>query len=127
MNRKEAINFLVRNKFFFESDIGTEPMEFYIKNLIKNTDNIYDIDRYAHLNTLFGYDIGFTTAMEIENWLWVWTPDEKEKHPECLDIFNLTYHLESKELLKECSKELKLDLSFDKWRTEDFNCYEYFN
>lgn len=125
MTRDEAINYLVENEFLFESDIGTEPMEFYIKNLIKNTDNIYDIDRYAHLNTLFGYDIGFTTAMEIENWLW--EPDEKERHPECFDVFDLTYLSETKELLKECNEELNLDLSFDKWRTKDFCCYEYFD
>ena len=125
ITREQAIITLVDNDFFFDSDVGTPAMEFYIKNLMENTDNIYDIDRYAHLNTLFGYDIGFTTAMEIGNWLWA--SDEKERHHECFDILDLTYHLETKELLKECNEELNLGLSFDKWRTEDFKVYEYFN
>lgn len=125
LTREQAIITLVDNDIFYDSDVGTPAMEFYISNLMENTDNIYDIDRYAHLNTLFGYDIGFTTAMKIGSWLWA--PDKEERHPECFDILDLTYHLETKELLKECSEELKLSLSFDKWRTEDFKVYEYFN
>ena len=59
LTREQAIDTLIGNDYFNESSIGTRAMEFFIKNLMENTDNLFDIERYARLNTLFGYDIGF--------------------------------------------------------------------
>ena len=54
MTREQAIDTLVCNDIFYESDIGTPAMEFYIKDLMESTDSVYDVDCHAHLNTLFG-------------------------------------------------------------------------
>lgn len=118
ISREQAIFTLIYKDIFDESDIGTIAMEFYIRNLTENTNNIYDIDRYAHLNTLFGYDIGFHNAMEIDYWLW-------DRDPFGLDVLDLSY--KDKLLVRKAVEEKHLDVYFDKWRTEDFDVYEYFN
>lgn len=126
LTREQAIITLVDNDIFYESDINTSAMKFYIKNLMENTDNIYDIDRYAHLNTLFGYDIGFRNAMEIDYWLWNTDINTiADEYPLGLDTCELTY--KDKELVQKAVEGRRLDVSFDKWRTTDFNVYEYFN
>lgn len=126
ITREQAIITLVDNNIFYESDIGTIAMEFYIRNLTENTNNIYDIDRYAHLNTLFGYDIGFHNAMEIDYWLWDTDINTiADEYPFGLDALDLTY--KDKRLAQKAVKERHLDVYFDKWRTEDFDVYEYFN
>lgn len=123
MTREQAIEYLVFEDIFSRKDIGTDPMEFYIETLMETPiDNPWDIDRYCHLNTLFGYDIGHEAAMDINAWLW---DPVINKMGLDIDIFDITY--KDKELLEECNEALELGLSFNKWRTEDFNYYEYFN
>ena len=124
MTREQAIEYLVFESIFSYEDIGTESMEFYIKTLTEtHIDNPWDVDRYAHLNTLFGYDIGADNAMAINGWLW-----SGEISPgEYRDLETLDISYKDKELIQECSEELGLGLSFDKWRTKDFDVYEYFN
>ncbi len=123
MTREQAIEYLVFEDIFSREDVGTDPMEFYIETLMETPiDNPWDIDRYCHLNTLFGYDIGHEAAMDINTWLW--DPDINKMGLD-IDIFDITY--KDKELLEKCNEALGLGLSFDKWRTEDFNVYEYFN
>lgn len=124
MTREQAIEYLVFESIFSYEDIGTDPMEFYIETLVNTPiDNAWDVDRYAHLNTLFGYDIGYKAAMEINAWLYGSEISPGEYRD--IETFDITY--KDKELIQECVKELNLDLSFDKWRTEDFDVYEYFN
>lgn len=123
MTREQAIEYLVFEDIFSREDIGTDPMEFYIETLMETPiDNPWDIDRYCHLNTLFGYDIGHEAAMDINTWLW---DPNINKIGLDIDIFDITY--KDKELLEKCNEALELGLSFDKWRTEDFKAYEYFN
>lgn len=123
MTREQAIGYLVFEDIFSREDIGTDPMEFYIETLMETPiDNPWDIDRYCHLNTLFGYDIGHEAAMDINTWLW--DPDINKMGLD-IDIFDITY--KDKELLEKCNEALDLGLSFDKWKTEDFCCYEYFD
>lgn len=122
MTRESAVNYLLENDIFTESSEGTPAMEFYIKNLMESTDSIFDIDCYAHLNTLFGYDIEFNNAMRIDCWLY--NPDINEMDME-LCTLEITY--KDKELIEKCCTQCGIDLSFDKWRTTDFNVYEYFN
>lgn len=124
--REEAIDILISNGIFNEKAINehNKASEFYIKHLIEGWD-ICDIDRMAHLNTLFGYDIGADNAMKIDWWLWdTDVNDIKDEYPMGYDTLELEY--KDKEFVQHCVEKLGLDLSFDKWRTEDFDCYEYY-
>ena len=122
--REEAIDILIGNKIFDEKTINehNKASEFYIKHLIEGWD-ICDIDRMAHLNTLFGYDIGVDNWSKIDSELW---GDKKywDNYGCGVEILELTYT--DKGFIQNVCKEIGLDLSFDKWRTEDFNCYEYY-
>lgn len=124
--REEAIDILIGNGIFDEKTIKehNKASEFYIKHLIEGWD-ICDIDRMAHLNTLFGYDIGADNAMKIDWWLWdTDVNDIKDEYPMGYDTLELEY--KNKEFVQHCVEKLGLDLSFDKWRTEDFKYYEYY-
>jgi len=124
LTRQEAIDILIGNKIFDEKTINehNKASEFYIKHLMEGWD-ICDIDRMAHLNTLFGYDIGVDNWSKLDSELW-----SNEKYWDSygcgIEIMELRYT--DKEFLQKVCKELNLDLSFDKWRTEDFKCYEYY-
>lgn len=123
MTREQAIEYLVFENIFSYEDIGTDPMEFYIETLVNTPiDNAWDVDRYAHLNTLFGYDIGHKAAMSINEWLY--NPDINKMNLD-IDIFDITY--KDRDLIEKCNEALGLGLAFDKWKTEDFGVYEYFN
>lgn len=124
LTRQEAIDTLVSNEIFSEETINTheKASEFYIKHLMEGWD-ICDIDRMAHINTLFGYDIGAYNWSKIDSELW-----ENEKYQDetgCgVEIMELSY--KDKEFIIQVCHDLNLNLSFDKWRTEDFKCYEYY-
>ena len=124
LTRQEAIDVLIGNEIFDEETISehNKASEFYIKHLMEGWD-ICDIDRMAHLNTLFGYDIGVANWSEIDSELWC-----NKKYWDdtgCgIEIMELGYT--DKEFIQKVCNELGLDLSFDKWRTEDFKCYEYY-
>lgn len=124
LTRQEAIDTLVSNEIFSEETINTheKASEFYIKHLMEGWD-ICDIDRMAHINTLFGYDIGAYNWSEIDFELW-----ENEKYQDetgCgVEIMELSY--KDKKFIIQVCHDLNLNLSFDKWRTEDFEWYEYY-
>lgn len=120
MTREGAISYLLKNNIFTVSSERTPAMEFYIKNLMESTDSIYDIDCYAHLNTLFSYDIGFNNAMKID--MWLYNPDLNEMN---LELCTLEITYKDKELIEKCCSQCGMNLSFDKWRTEDFDVYQY--
>ena len=124
LTRQEAIDTLIGNEIFYEETISehNKASEFYIKYLMEGWD-ICDIDRMAHLNTLFGYDIGVDNWDKIDSELWC-----NEKYWDdtgCgVEIMELEYT--DKEFIQKVCNELGLDLSFNKWRTENFKCYEYY-
>ena len=124
LTRQEAIDTLIGNEIFYEETISehNKASEFYIKHLMEGWD-ICDIDRMAHLNTLFGYNIGVDNWSKIDSELWC-----NKKYWDdtgCgVEIMELGYT--DKEFVQKVCNELGLDLSFDKWRTEDFKCYEYY-
>lgn len=124
LTRQEAIDVLVGNDIFDEKTINDheKASEFYIKHLMEGW-SICDIDRMAHLNTLFGYDIGVDNWSKLDYELW---GNEKywDDYGCGVEIMELEYT--DKEFLQKVCKELNLDLSFDKWRTEDFKYYEYY-
>lgn len=124
LTRQEAIDTLIGNDIFDEKTINDheKATEFYIKHLMEGW-SICDIDRMAHLNTLFGYDIGVDNWSKIDSELW---DNEKywDDHGCGVEIMELSY--KDKEFIMEVCRDLNLNLSFDKWRTEDFEWYEYY-
>lgn len=124
LTRQKAIDILLGNDIFDEKIINNheKASEFYIKHLMEGWD-ICDIDRMAHLNTLFGYDIGVDDWSKIDSELW-----SNEKYWDdygCgVEIMELTYR--DKDFIIQVCCDLNLNLSFDKWRTEDFIWYEYY-
>lgn len=124
LTREEAIDTLVGNNIFDEKIINNheKASEFYIKHLMEGWD-ICDIDRMAHLNTLFGYDIGADNWSKIDSELW----SNKKYWDDCgcgIEIMELTY--KDKFFLKKVALDIGVDVNFDKWRTEDFKWYEYY-
>lgn len=124
LTRKEAIDILIGNEIFDEETINehNKATEFYIKHLMEGWD-ICDIDRMAHLNTLFGYDIGVDNWSKFDSELW-----GNEKYwDDCgcgIEIMELTY--KDKPFLEKVTRDIDVDVNFDKWRTEDFKWYEYY-
>jgi len=124
LTRQEAIDVLVGNDIFYEETINNheKASEFYIKYLMEGW-SIYDIDRMAHLNTLFGYDIGVDNWSKLDYELW-----GNEKYwDDCgcgVEIMELIY--KDKPFLEKVAHDIDVDVSFDKWRTEDFKYYEYY-
>lgn len=95
---------------------GNDPCdEFYIKGLMEG-DDISDIDRYAWLNTLFGYDIGRDNANAIDSYLY----SEMDE----METLELTYR--DKPVIQMVCERLKLNVKFDKWATTEPDVYHYF-
>ena len=124
LTRQEAIDTLIGNDIFDEKTINDheKATEFYIKHLMEGW-SICDIDRMAHLNTLFGYDIGVDNWSKLDYELW---GNEKywDDYGCGVEIMELTY--KDKDFIIQVCHDLNLNLSFDKWRTEDFKWYEYY-
>lgn len=121
MERDQATLYLLKNNIFSCQDEGTPAMEFYIMDLVTYNASIYDVDCHAHLNTLFGYDIGFDKAMAVTRWLW---DPEVNGTGNPINTTDITH--EGKALLLQCDKEAGLGLSFEKWRKRPVNEYEYY-
>lgn len=116
MTREEAIIYLNDYIYWNFDDPLSKADEFYITNAMANME-IFDIDRYAWLNTLFGYDIGRENAMQIDSYLY------GKMVPE-IETLEVTYL--DKGLIKGVVEELGLDLTFDKWIDHDPKAYHYF-
>ena len=113
MTREQAIDQLVTDGIFDYEDIGNPAMEYYIKYTMEG-EYVFDVDRSAWLNTLFGYDIGYENAREIDSYLY-----ERDE-----EVCELEYT--DKDKVKQIVDELGLNLDFSKWKTHDVPCYEYF-
>ena len=124
LTRQEAIDTLIGNDIFDEKTINDheKASEFYIKHLMEGWD-ICDIDRIAHLNTLFGYDIGVDNWSKLDSELWG-NEIYQDDYGCGVEIMELTY--KDKDFIIQVCHDLNLNLSFDKWRTKDFKYYEYY-
>lgn len=124
MSRKETIDYLVGNEIFRQEDVDNKEQatEYYIKHLMDGID-LCDIDRMAHLNTLFGYDIGADNALKIDAELWI-NPKYWDSQGFGIETMELSY--KDKDFVKQVCNEIGLNLSFDNWAKEDFKCYKYF-
>lgn len=102
--------------------IETEDLEkaeffnFYHRCMSAGMD-VYDADRYAVLNTLFGYDIGMDTAMEINDELWNMNIDTFELSSGCP---------ENKKLLEEVVEKFGIDVDFSNWQEDEYKEYSFF-
>lgn len=120
MTRERAMDYLYDYcGWMFDSSTtyanGNDPCdEFYIKGVM-NGDSIADLDRYAWLNTLFGYDIGWDNARQIDSYLY------SEMDFETMELCHM-----DKEMIQMVCKRLELDVKFDKWATEEPSAYHYF-
>lgn len=88
----------------FTDDPDPEMLAFYHKCYEKGIDSVSDVDSYAWLNTLFGYDIGWNKARTIITYL----------HRK-VDLSALELDVSSKHYLQELSRKYNLSLKFGKW------------
>ena len=110
-NKKEKEFFDYIESEPFETD--RNMVEFYLR--CRDADmHFADADRYAILNTLFGYDIGMDNAREMDHYI-------------CEDggeIYELSY--KDKDYLEEMAEKAGITLDFSKFRDSDFEKYEFF-
>ncbi len=84
--------------------IDDATVNFYYKCMHGYGMSLSDADRYAWLNTLFGYDIGAEKARVIDNWYYM----------NGLDVMEI--EAVSKGTVQSiCEGELGLNLDFSKW------------
>lgn len=90
---------------------------YYNQNRINNLD-LCDADRYAILNTIMGYDIGFEAFRNIDSYVWT----ELD-----FDLLEITGSIDDKKIIKKASNATNTNLDFSKWRDftnkilDDFN------
>lgn len=102
-------------KFYLE-EIEDNFFLFYHKCKSLDMDS-FDANRYAWINTIIGYDIGYGNFHKLDEYFY------------CIkdaDILDLSNDADSKEELKEIITELNLDISLDKWNTKEIKSYEFF-
>lgn len=100
------------------AQLDGESLDFFYKAM-DLTSSCFDVDRWCHLNTLFGYTIPFDAAMQITNWLY------ENEDVCCGETLEVTYNDEI--IISYICTQLGLDLDFSKWRDTDFVYYEYFD
>lgn len=80
--------------------------------------DVHDADRYAILNTLFGYDIGKDIAMEINDELWNMDIDTFELSSGCP---------ENRKLVEEVVEKFGIDVDFSNWQEDEYKAYSFFS
>lgn len=88
--------------------LSEEMTEFYIEHW-HEYECAMDIDSYAYLNTLFGYDIGSDNARQISNWLYEKFNMTTEEIPGGDDADNL---------MRVAKWDLGLDLDFSNFNAD---------
>lgn len=72
-----------------------------------NNLDLCDVDRYANLNTILGYDVGFNKFCSLDRYLW--------KHG--YDLMEFCGSNKDQEWLKRATKECNTkELDYSKWR-----------
>lgn len=91
---------------------------FYYNQMQHGLD-VCDADRYANLNTILGYDVGFVKFRSLDSWMWVYGHD----------LMELTGSNEDMEWLQKATQASKTkDLDYSKWTdlTGQRRGYSYF-
>ena len=78
---------------------------YYNQNRINKLD-LCDADRYAHLNTIMGYDVGIDEFREIDTYVWNYDND-------LLEFTGNSYDMA---MVEKISEVANLNLDFSKWR-----------
>ena len=115
MNKKEWVANKAGNIF-----VGLDNLayEFYYKAMHDNGMDLSDADRYAWLNTLFGYDIGAEHAAGIINWF----------YKRDMDVLEIVGGLESKHMMEDSVMPdlgYHLDFQYWVWDEPDYISYNY--
>ena len=110
---KDAVN---RRLQYSEDYLDDAGYAFYYRCLYEEYISLLDADDYAVLNTLIGYDIGLSAAMDITGYLWENEIDTKE----------LVNSDEDKELIIKAITDLQLDINLDKWGNNPLDGFVYF-
>ena len=96
------------------SQLSDEGWLFYYRAIHDYDMDVYDADRWAWLNTLFGYDIGRENATAINLWL----------YENGQDVYDLT-HKNKGTIEAICEGELGIHLDFSKFLDHTPELYEY--
>ena len=99
-----------------DGDYADEFYSFYYR-CMKADMHFADADRYAILNTLFGYDIGMDNARAIDSWMY--------EHDEEIYELNATNNKDKANVALAVA-ELGLNLDFSRWIEEDYTEYKFF-
>lgn len=115
MNKIEWLEINVGRDFV----VGLDELgiDFYYMAMHDNGMDLYDADRYAWLNVLFGYDIGADHALGITNWYY-----END-----MEVLELVGGLECKDEMMRVTDELGYHLNYGYWVWEepDYITYSY--
>jgi len=103
-------------KSFYMNEAPDDLFVFYY-NCMGNGIDACDADRYANLNTVLGYDVGFENFRKIDRYLW------GEKDFDLMDLFG---NEDGKQVIEEAVKVLNLDIDFSNWKNEDVKTYVYY-
>ena len=90
--------------------------QFYKKCMDAGMD-VYDADRYAILNTLFGYDIGMEKARAINEMLWNMNIDTFELSSGCP---------KNKKIIENAVKEVNIEVDFSNWQEGRYKEYSFY-
>ena len=103
-------------KSFYLNEAPDDLFKFYYF-CMKNGIDACDADRYANLNTVLGYDIGFDNFREIDGYLWC----EKE-----YDLMELFGNEDGKEVIKDAVNALGIEVDFNNWNDGEIESYIYY-
>lgn len=111
--REQVLDYLGLDDGF--TDYPDDFYSFYYRCFVADVHHA-DADRYAILNTLLSYDIGMDNARAIDGWMY------EHDH----EIYELGIDEYSKALVMKSVEELKLNIDFNNWITEDYEYYNFF-
>lgn len=103
-------------KSFYMSQAPDDLIKFYYGCMKKNID-VCDADRYANLNTVLGYDVGFENFLKIDGYLWC------EKDYDLMELFG---NEDCKKVIEDAVNVLGIEIDFSKWNDGEIKEYVYF-
>lgn len=103
-------------KSFYLNEAPDDLFKFYYF-CMENGIDACDADRYANLNTVLGYDIGFDNFREIDGYLWC------EKDYDLMELFG---NEEGKEVIKDAVNALGIEVDFNNWNDGEIESYIYY-
>ena len=103
---------------FVPADVDDyKAIDFYYRAMHDHDFGLCDVDDYAYLNTLFGYDIEIENARKLIVWFY------EENDSTVQDAITV----EDKDTLRNiCESELDLNLDFSKFTTEEPEYYQIY-